>query len=1212
MVAQELEKSANGRVRLRACLIAVVFAASGCVGLNTASRAEAASTHPFVLAFTGTELPETSFSEPADLAVNQSTGSLYVLDAEGGPEHNGAVDVMTQTGGFVAQITGAEVPGGSLQLPHVIAVDNSVVANGQIYVGTESAAVYVFDATGKYIRTITPEDVPGDQLVPRGLAVDGAGNLFVANPPIGVIDEFTATGTFVTAISGSAVQSATRIAVNAADDIYVLSSERVVQLTPTGEEVRTVDTGRATAVAVDPVTQNAYVSHAKTVSEYEPDGTFVGRFGPPEIGFAEGLAVTEAEHIVVADRTSRRVDVFGPVAIAPSSETGVCVVASQTEATFNGIVTPDSEALAASYQFEYGTTSEYGSVVPATPQTVGTGMAAIPVSSTTTELEPNTVYHYRVVGSNANGRTEGVDRTCVTPGTPAITAVVPSVVTNTSATVEGEVAPDGADTHYTFEYGTTSAYELGSVPVAPGGDLGAAHRAEHVRQELSGLSPGLTYHFRLTAISSEGISHSPDETFTTFLLNSAPPDGRVYERVSPTVTENGEVYSTGGLSVPGNQTATFQPFEAAAAGNGITYTGDPSSAGNGLSGNEYLARRTSGGWQAADLSPVPSGPSATCPRPGEALSAPVDVFSPDLSKLVLLTVPNPSLAASTGAPLCFPSLFVRNNESNAYQATLTSTPPNRDMTNFGFGEEEGVHPYRMFAGASSELARVFFAANDSLISPALDGGPNASNLYEWDEGRLNLVNVLPDGATEPNATFGATAQGVKNPSDVTHAISTDGNRAFWTDLNFPTRLFVREDGDRTAQVDATQGGTGEGGFGVFRTASANGSRVFFTDGSFAGLTADTVEGSRTNLYMYEPGSGALRDLTGGAETAEVEGVLGASEDGSYVYFVATGDLAPGASGEEVHLYVWHEGSTKYIATLSAADNNFKPLYPSSLGQLGDWVGSTAYSTAEVTPDGRHAVFVAREPLTGAATGGQTEVYMYSAEDGTLTCASCVANGLVPTKPAFLYPSQTNGFQPRWISDDGTRVFFDSRERLVAQDKNGTWDVYEYEDGAVHMVSGGTGADGSYFDEATPTGSDVFFTTREALTTDGEDGLTVLIDARVGGGFPAEALKLPPCAGEACRGAPTPAPVVVSAASTSASSSGNLAPPATVTTKVATSKPKASSRATKLAAALKACKRKAKRQQPVCKRKAERLYGPVKKAKGSGKTTKSSAGRKRGR
>ena len=196
--------------------------------------------------------------------------------------------------------------------------------------------------------------------------------------------------------------------------------------------------------------------------------------------------------------------------------------------------------------------------------------------------------------------------------------------------------------------------------------------------------------------------------------------------------------------------------------------------------------------------------------------------------------------------------------------------------------------------------------------------------------------------------------------------------------------------------------------------------MFFTD--TARLSEESTqepsgEEAPADLYEFEltsaPGEplrGRLSDLTAGAVTdsADVLNLIpGASEDGSYVYFVANGVLAPGATpgecvrhvegeapaplpGATCNLYVSepdpeHPGQreTKFIAALSYQD-------------AADWAaGNTLGSedaehnlsglTADVSPNGQYLAFMSQQSLTGYdnrdATSGQPdeEVYLYDAQ-----------------------------------------------------------------------------------------------------------------------------------------------------------------------------------------------------------------------------------------
>ena len=124
------------------------------------------------------------------------------------------------------------------------------------------------------------------------------------------------------------------------------------------------------------------------------------------------------------------------------------------------------------------------------------------------------------------------------------------------------------------------------------------------------------------------------------------------------------------------------------------------------------------------------------------------------------------------------------------------------------------------------------------------------------------------------------------------------------------------------------------------------------------------------------------------------------------------------------------------------------------------------------------------------------------------------------------------FTPRNISDDGSEVFFDTTDSLVPQDMNGQSDVYEWENGTIHLISLGSGAFGSEYVDNSADGSDVFIRTRDSLLPqDTDGGLYDVYDARVYGGFPTPATP-PMCSSATCQGPPSTQPSTPMAASVS--------------------------------------------------------------------------------
>ena len=72
---------------------------------------------------------------------------------------------------------------------------------------------------------------------------------------------------------------------------------------------------------------------------------------------------------VYAGDASGRVEIFGAPALEPDATSAAPTNITSTSATINGSVNPDG--LAATYQFQYGTSLSYGSVAPAAPGIVG-------------------------------------------------------------------------------------------------------------------------------------------------------------------------------------------------------------------------------------------------------------------------------------------------------------------------------------------------------------------------------------------------------------------------------------------------------------------------------------------------------------------------------------------------------------------------------------------------------------------------------------------------------------------------------------------------------------------------------------------------------------------------------------------------------------------------------------------------------------------------
>jgi hypothetical protein len=96
----------------------------------------------------------------------------------------------------------------------------------------------------------------------------------------------------------------------------------------------------------------------------------------------------------------------GTVQQAPVVVTNAATGITSTGATLNGTVNP--QGADASYKFDYGTTTSYGSST--TGGDAGSGTTAVAESAPLTGLTPSTVYHYRIEATNSAGTTLGSDQ----------------------------------------------------------------------------------------------------------------------------------------------------------------------------------------------------------------------------------------------------------------------------------------------------------------------------------------------------------------------------------------------------------------------------------------------------------------------------------------------------------------------------------------------------------------------------------------------------------------------------------------------------------------------------------------------------------------------------------------------------------------------------------------------------------------------------------
>jgi len=452
----------------------------------------------------------------------------------------------------------------------------------------------------------------------------------------------------------------------------------------------------------------------------------------------------------------------------------------------------------------------------------------------------------------------------------------------------------------------------------------------------------------------------------------------------------------------------------------------------------------------------------------------------------------------------------------------------------------------------------------------------------------------------------------------------------------PAQVYMRLNDTTTVDVSAPNPGVHDPDGpqqAVYVGASADGSEVFFI--TKTELTSnDTTHALELYEYNTEAPEGerlvrvSSGDLPSGPAEGNVDFVAAVANNGSAVYFAAFGKLAEGATAREekeelVNLYRYETatGRTTYITTVKSNDYPAKekeeptsysdsteiPLGTPRPNEITPLAETGWYATA----NGQYLLFSSDLPLAGfnntQAPGAQcenlypggvaqpstcVELFRYSAVDNSIVCVSCAGGAPVDDaefglRDTFRQPSVG---PRRPISEDGSYVFFETRNALVPQTTDTHLHVYEWHDGTISLISSADDPADAYFQGSSADGSNVFFGTHAQLVPQDTDFNGDLYDARIDGGF--VGLTPPLCTGTGCQGVPAAPPIFATPSSVTFEGLGNF--PSSPGTSVK-AKAKALTRAQKLARALKVCKRdRNKRKRVGCRASARKKYGATAK------------------
>ena len=279
---------------------------------------------------------------------------------------------------------------------------------------------------------------------------------------------------------------------------------------------------------------------------------------------------------------------------------------------------------------------------------------------------------------------------------------------------------------------------------------------------------------------------------------------------------------------------------------------------------------------------------------------------------------------------------------------------------------------------------------------------------------------------------------------------------------------------------------GNGAVDVFFSfASADGARAFFeTPESLVAADTDTAY----DIYQRQGGTTTLISTgpTGGNGNFDVF-PADVSADGSRVFFETEESLVAGDTDGFFDIYERSGGTTTLVSTGPAGGNGpFDAFFH------------------DISSDGTRVFFETEEQLVAGDTDSQADVYERTS--GTTTLVSDRARRATATSPPCSPASR----------QDGTRVFFETDEQLVASDTDNAFDVYRRQSGTTTLLStgppGGNGPLDATFRGSSLDGTRVFFQTdevavglrhrREQRCLRALGRTTTLISAPGNGAFPA--------------------------------------------------------------------------------------------------------------
>jgi len=1039
--------------------------------------------------------PAGGFSEPRGIAVDQATGEVYVVDAE-----HGVVDVFGSGGEYLRQIQLGVVPTGfSASETRGVAVDDF---NGDVYVSdTGSDYVYVFDAAGAYVATWTGSNTPAGSFGHGSVSVaadDESGEVFVTDSQDAATDVFDASGEYRKQFSNSYSEAWGTAVDQASGQVYVSNnfpgavdvfSRLLVPDVSTGGATGLVPEGNAT---LHGVVNPEGIALSSCEFEYGPEEGSYGSTaacspmpssGSSPVAVEAKVSVTPGtlyHYRLVAGNangveTGRDQTFFASTRPLLGGESASEI--SAAGARLNAQVSP--QGLPSSYRFEYGTSTSYGASAPIPDASLAAGASAVAVSEQIAGLSANTTYHWRVVASNGDGTTDGVDHTFI-------------------YSTGGGGLPDGRE------------YEMVTPPQKNGalilGGTSGLGLSSYVADDGSRVIAG-----SLQCFAGSGSCNAQQ--------GGTVGDGFLFSRT-------GGGWATTPLTPPASVFGDGSPILMVSPDTGDALFSMPTPP---FGEDDFYVRRPDGSFVDVGPETLPSaGPQGSAPGAGEYYA------TADFSHVVWQQE-----FLSNDWP--FDSTHSELYGSSAYEYVGTgNAQPELVGVRGGPGSTELISECRTavwmnignVGAVSADGSMVYFTA----LSDSFGGGgdckstvnaPPVNELYVRIDGERT---VLVSGRSPSECTSGTGCLGSGPANAEFAAASEDGSKAFFIDGQQLTDSatggganLYEYDFDNLAGhnlIDVSAGDTsGEGPRVQGVTAvSADGSHVYFVaQGVLTGAAnsqGETAQNGADNLYVFErdaaypagrvafiatlPSTDIGYDWAGSF-------VANVTPDGRFLVFESHGRLTADDSSTSVEMQVFrYDAQTGALIRISIGEDGFNDD-----GNAGVDVslGSNEGSIVRPATTTRLAGPVRRDPTMS--------------DDGSFVFFR---------SPIGLTPQALNDVAINSAGHLAENVYeWHEGHVYLISDGRDTSEAFEGQSSVTLLGSDASGAD-------------VFFTTGDRLVAQDVDSELDIYDARVCTATEpcvTAPVPAPACTGEACRGAPEAPPASLVPASASLSGVGNL-------------------------------------------------------------------------